>query len=531
MMARPHHYHHRYHQHQHHRGHGWNPYQSRGTGIRTECQLLPAVDPLPVSAALATGGSTAGRGCSIDTAPTTTTTTTTTRSANAYFAVTNTVSTAYWAAAKRQSCDEEACSAELKMERPIIQAMHVYQEGRRRTSALPFRRTESVNFTTVKAEDDRDAFAVCFQLQRLVGFGRRLDADEGDKGGHGCEFFKTNDNFMTLLHGVMNRDEYVRRLLGRHQANYYSNSLFPSIRRAFVDPSSSASSSRRGRGEEGGGGRGGGKRGRARHRNGRVRISAKVQLYKDSLAVNLQKYDAHRLAACGPVVLSDLLREARLDVDLNRLCVDAEHRRDRNLDDSEKREILFWYYSARWLSATEEPPSSSPSPVERPAATPSRAPGSPSFRRPFRFCQAMQHFVAQRLVERSSDYRRYAYAFRRRKRTNCEIYDVCGDPRDAVYRCPHSRPFVAFVVRLLRSQGHVVAARTVARASKKATTTMTTGTATGAWSSSSSSLLPPPPPASTEELVDDDGGGGGGDATRARIWWVTHIEQKSCSLF
>ena len=464
----------------------WNPYQSNGTGLRIECRP-PGRERVDDDCEGRAGRTTLQKR---DEA-----------SASAYFALTNTVSTSYWASAKRRCCAEEACSVELEMARPIIQTMHVYQEGRRRTSALPFTRTESVNFTTAKAEDDRDAFASCFQLQRLVGFGGDgswCDAS-GDKGGTACELVKTNDNFMTLLHGVMNRDAYVGRLLARHQKDYYSNSLFPSIRRSFAwSPSSSPSSSKTARLD--------------------LDCATKVQLYRDSLAVNLQRCDVGGLTRRGPSILRDLLSEARLDADLNRLCVDAEHRRDRNLDDAEKREILFWYYSARWLSESSR----------RRQKTRENGRRGRRGERAFRFGRAMRRLIAGRLMERSDDYKRYAYTFKRQKRKNSEIFDVCGDPSDPVYECSHSGPFVAFVLRFLRARGYAEAAASIARASAEVMAAAAGDLKTDATDRD--------PTNGTERRRVLNGAGekmrsARKEASLAREWWKSHVEGNACGLF
>lgn len=378
------------------------------------------------------------------------------------------------------------------MARPIIQTMHVYQEGRRRTSVLPFARTESINFTTAKAEDDRDAFAAAFELQRLVGFGGRDGSSSGgggggdDKGGTACELVKTNDNFMTVLHGVMNREEYVGRLLARHQRDYYSNSLFPSIRRSFgwSLPSRKAAATS------------------PRHLDVDDNPT-KVQLYRDSLAVNLQRCDVEGLTRRGPSILRDLLSEAAIDEDLNRMCVDAEHRRDRNLDDAEKREILFWYYSARWLSE-----SSSTRRRRR------RLRKEKIRRSRFRFCREMRRLISGGLPEKSDDYKRYAYTFKRKKRKNSEIFDVCGDPSDLVYRCPHSRPFVAFVLRFLTARGYTEAAASVARASAAA----------AAGDAVDGVEIERRDPRSIEEEEKME-------KTLAKEWWKTHVQNNVCGLF
>ena len=410
-----------------------NPFQNGLCGVRCSCRL-PYGD----------GGGGGGDGGGV----------------SAYFTVTNTVSTAFWPSRydvgrrrgrgwgrrsdRGRSCAEESCSVHVQSARSIIETMHVFQEGGRRISVLPFALSESVNVTTARTEDDRDAFASMYGLQAAVGFGRR---------NRNCGLTTTNKNFMTLLHGVMNKGRYPAELVIAHQRDFYQNALFPSIKRSYVLPDIG---------------------------DGEAPREVKLQLYGESLAVNLQKFDAPSLTQFGPEVLGNLLQEARLDTDLNRLCVDAEQRFGRNLKEAEKRELLFCYYSCRWLerSGAAEPPESA--------------------------VGEMRRWVTERLSTRESDHARYAHSFRRRRRKNSEIYDILGDSTDACRRCPHVRPFASFVRRFLRDQGHLLAAEVVAAAWPEKESSSTTGSAAAAATAA---------------------------AADARHWWNTHMLQKMCTLF
>lgn len=412
-----------------------NPYQTSGAGIRTECDRPPAA---------------------------------------AYFSAVNTVSTAFWPSSvhwpqedgsldgynKRRSCEEEACSVHVQGPRSLIETMNVYQEGRRRSSVLPFDVSSSVNFTTVTREDTRDVFATHFDLQRLLAFRRD---------GRNCGIATTNKNFMTVLHGVMNRDEYTRLLVANHEKDFHENSFFPPIKWSMVlSPSPSWGDDAAGWPQR-------------RQWDQRQR-ETKHQLYKRSLAVNLQKYDDQTLTEFGPRVLEMMLQEAQVDPDLNRLCVDAEQLLGRHLSDPEKREILFNYYSAAWLRHCA-PPSTSSAAAETDAAA-------------FRFSDELQRLIVERLTTRSWDYKRYAYNFKRSKRKNAEIYDLCGDPCDPVRRCLHSAPFVSFVLHFLREREYRCAAEIVENAV--------------AWARDDRLFL---------------------DFRLAKDWWDTHILQNVCSLF
>lgn len=314
------------------------------------------------------------------------------RAASVYLNLVNTVCTTSWPMGLDSSCLEHGNSVHTGSQGSFIKLMFVNFDGRDRCSVLPFEVSSSVNITTVTNEGTREWLASGYDVLQQVGFGKTRGRCSG--------FANKNCNYSALLHGVLNRTDYIDRLLKFRGLKFSRNAFFPRVKFAMETETEQV---------------------------------VQVQIYPPSLAVNLQNLTQDTVVKYGPVLLKQIICEADIDTSLMRFCVDTECRLDRFLSPAEKFQLVVGYYSLRWLEATV---------VE------------------FDVVGEMHQFICQTLRLFSTDYGRYWYSFERQKRVNREIHDFFVEDTP-LRRCPHASHFRAFVVSYLTSRGHSLAARAI----------------------------------------------------------------------
>jgi len=314
------------------------------------------------------------------------------RSASVYLNLVNTVCTTSWPMGSDSNCLEQANSVHTGSQGSFIKLMFVHFDGRDRCSVLPFEVSSSVNITTVTNEGTREWLASGYDVLQQIGFGKSRGRCSG--------FANKNCNYSALLHGVLNRKNYIDRLLKFRGLKFSQNAFFPPVKFAMATEADQV---------------------------------VQVQIYPPSLAVNLQNLTQETVAKYGPLLLEQIICEADIDSSLMRFCVDTEWRLDRFLSPLEKFQLVVAYYSFRWLEATVKP---------------------------FDIVGEMHQFICKRLRLFSNDHCRYWHSFERKKRENREIHDFFVQDT-TLRKCPHAGQFRVFVVAFLTSNGHSLAARAI----------------------------------------------------------------------
>ena len=202
---------------------------------------------------------------------------------------------------------------------------------------------------------------------------------------------------------MLNREEYIERLLTIRGLRFSRNAYFPPVKYSFTTET------------------------------GQV---VQVQIYPTSLAVNLQNLTKETVTRYGSFILQQIACEADIDTSLMRFCVDAEWRLDRTLSPYEKLQLVIGYYSFRWLEATVDT---------------------------YDIVAEMHDFLLKGLSLFTLDHGRYWYSFERKKRKNMEIYDLFIEDTP-LRHCPHAGGFRAFVLSFLSSRGHAFAAQKIREA-------------------------------------------------------------------
>ena len=98
-------------------------------------------------------------------------------------------------------------------------------------------------------------------------------------------FVNKNCNFSAVLHGVLNREEYIERLLTIRGLRFSRNAYFPPVKYSFTTET------------------------------GQV---VQVQIYPTSLAVNLQNLTKETVTRYGSFILQQIACEADIDTSLMR---------------------------------------------------------------------------------------------------------------------------------------------------------------------------------------------------------------------
>ena len=309
--------------------------------------------------------------------------------ASAFFSLVNTVSTALWPPEHEYDCLEKRNSVHTGSSGSFIKRMFICLDGRDKCSLLPFDASSSVNITTVTDEGIREFLASGYGILRHLGFGNTGGRYGGSK--------NKNSNYTTVLHGVMNRKNFIERLLSDHGLKFSHNSFFPPVKYSTLT-------------EEG--------------------EVLQVQIYPSSLAINLQNLTRETALKYGGQILRQITCEASIDTSLMRFCVDAEWRISRILSPYEKLQLVIAYYSFRWLENTEPE---------------------------FDIVKEMHGFLQNGLQLFTEDYKRYWFLFERDKYKNFEI-DCLFIEKTPLRKCPHAIYFRAFVLTFLTTQGHISAA-------------------------------------------------------------------------
>ena len=199
---------------------------------------------------------------------------------------------------------------------------------------------------------------------------------------------------------MLNRDEYIERLLTVRGLRFSRNAYFPPVKYCTTT------------------------------NTGQV---VQVQIYPSSLAVNLQNLTKETVLRYGSFILREIVCQGDVDTSLMRFCVDAEWRMDRTLSRSEKFQLIVAYYSFRWLDATVTA---------------------------FDIVGAMHQFLHRGLRLFTMDHGRYWYSFEReKKRESRNSRSLC--PGHPLHHCPHAGEFRAFVITFLTSRGHEFAAQQI----------------------------------------------------------------------
>lgn len=350
------------------------------------------------------------------------------RTASVYLNLVNTVCTTSWPMGSSGTCLEQGNSVHTGCQGSFIKLMFVNVDGRDRCSLLPFEVSSSVNITTVTNEGTREWLASGYDVLQHLGFGKM--------GGRCGGFVNKNCNYSALLHGVLNRADYIKRLVTVRGLKFAENAFFPPVKFSMTTDTEHV---------------------------------VQVQIYRPSLAVNLQNLTHETVPRYGPIILGHIICEADIDTSLMRFCVDTEWRLDRFLSPSEKFQIVVAYYSFRWLEAAAPP---------------------------FDIVREMHQYICQGLRLFSTDHSRYWYSFERQKRENREIHDFFVEDTP-LRRCPHANKFRSFVVAFLNSRGHLLAAR---------------------------AILDSFPNESREDVSSKRWF----DATAARSWFNTHVVEYKC---
>ena len=314
------------------------------------------------------------------------------RTASVFLYLVNTVCTTSWPMGQGENCLEQGNSVHTGSQGSFIKLMFVCFDGRDKCSLLPFDVSSSVNITTVTNEWTRELLASGYGVLQHIGFGK--------SGGRCGGFVNKNCNFSAVLHGVLNRDEYIERLLTVRGLRFSRNAYFPPVKYSTTT------------------------------NTGQV---VQVQIYPSSLAVNLQNLTKETVLQYGSFILREIVCEADVDTSLMRFCVDAEWRMDRTLSRSEKFQLIVAYYSFRWLEAKVTA---------------------------FDIVGAMHLFLHRGLRLFTMDHGRYWYSFEREKRENHEIHDLFVQDTP-LHHCPHAGEFRAFVITFLTSRGHEFAAQQI----------------------------------------------------------------------
>ena len=314
------------------------------------------------------------------------------RRASVFLNLVNTVCTTSWPMGREENCLEHGNSVHTGPQGSFIKLMFVCFDGRDKCSLLPFDVSSSVNITTVTNEYTRELLASGYEVLQHIGFGKT--------GGRCSGFVNKNCNFSAVLHGVLNREEYIGRLLTVRGLRFSRNAYFPPVKYSTTTDT------------------------------GQV---VQVQIYPTSLAVNLQNLTKETVSQYGSFILEQIACEADIDTSLMRFCVDAEWRLDRTLSPFEKLQMVVAYYSFRWLEATVEA---------------------------FDIVAEMHNFLLNGLLLFTLDHCRYWYSFERKKRRNMEIHDLFVEDTP-LHRCPHASGFRAFVLSFLSSRGHAFAVRKI----------------------------------------------------------------------
>ena len=315
--------------------------------------------------------------------------------ASVFLDLVNTVCTTSWPMGSEETCLERGNSVHTESQGSFIKLMFVCFDGRDKCSLLPFDVSSSVNITTVTNENTRELLASGYDVLQHIGFGK--------KGGRCNGFVNKNCNFSAVLHGVLNREEYIERLLTIRGLRFSRNAYFPPVKYSFTTET------------------------------GQV---VQVQIYPTSLAVNLQNLTKETVTRYGSFILQQIACEADIDTSLMRFCVDAEWRLDRTLSPYEKLQLVIGYYSFRWLEATVDT---------------------------YDIVAEMHDFLLKALSLFTLDHGRYWYSFERKKRKNMEIYDLFIEDTP-LRHCPHAGGFRAFVLTFLSSRGHAFAAQKIREA-------------------------------------------------------------------
>lgn len=326
------------------------------------------------------------------------------RIACAYLNLVNTVSTTSWPMGQCDNCLERGNSVHTGSRGSFIQLMFICFNGRDKCSLLPFQASSAVNMTTVKDEGTREFLASGYDVLQHLGFGKT--------GGRCGGFYNKNCNFSTVLHGVLNRERYIERLLTVRGLRFSRNAFFPPVKYSTVTDTEQV---------------------------------IQAQIYPSSLAINLQNLTKATASRYGPFILQQIACEADVDTSLMRFCVDAEWRMCRTLTPNEKIELVVAYYSFRWLEFTE--------------------PG-------FNITTAMHDFLQRGLRLFTLDHERYWYTFEREKYKNWEINNLFVE-NTRLHCCPHADGFRVFVKTFLTSMGHVFAAQQIRNAFPDAAESLT----------------------------------------------------------
>ena len=314
------------------------------------------------------------------------------RVATIYLTLVNTVCTTSWPMGQEGNCLERGNSVHTGSQGSFIKLMFVNFDGRDKCSLLPFGVSSSVNITTVTNEGTRELLASGYDVLQHLGFGKT--------GGRCGGFVNKNCNFSALLHGVLNREDYIERLLTVRGLRFSRNAYFPPVKYSMTTDTEQV---------------------------------VQVQIYPPSLAVNLQNLNKKTVFKYGPIILQQIAYEADIDTSLMTFCVDTEWRLNRPLSPSEKFQLVVAYYSFRWLEAAMEG---------------------------FDIVAAMHDFLLRGLRLFTLDHGRYWYSFEREKRENREIHDFFVQDTP-LSRCPHADGFRSFVLAFLISRGHDFAAQKI----------------------------------------------------------------------
>ena len=292
----------------------------------------------------------------------------------------------------------------------FIKGMFICLDGRDKCSLLPFDASSSVNITTVTDEGIREFLASGYGILQHLGF--------GNTGGRYGGSRNKNSIYSTVLHGVMNRENFIEKLLSDHGLKFSHNSFFPPVKYSTFT------------------------------KDGDI---LQVQIYPSSLAINLQNLTRETALKYGGQILRQITCEASIDTSLMRFCVDAEWRISRILSRYEKIQLVIAYYSFRWLENTEPR---------------------------FDIITEMHGFLQNGLQRFTEDYKRYWFSFERDKYKNWEI-DYLFIEKTPLRKCPHAIYFQAFVLAFLTIQGHTSAAQKILKTFPKDQTSITESALSG----------------------------------------------------
>lgn len=102
--------------------------------------------------------------------------------------------------------------------------MFVCFDGRDKCSLLLFDVSSFVNITIVTNE--RELLALGYAVLQDIGFGKKGVRCNG--------FVNKNCNFSAVLHGVLNREEYIEQLFTIRGLRFSGNAYFPPVKYSFT---------------------------------------------------------------------------------------------------------------------------------------------------------------------------------------------------------------------------------------------------------------------------------------------------------